>query len=136
MRKARHLTREGLLKKATRDFELAKKYKDAKELITASLLYNSAMERILKALVMERTRRKPPERASLGYLAGKADLPEDIYTDIAFLEDETADVAEEELEIESRERYELSHIDRKEYNNVLNKGSIVKRLISYAEANK
>jgi HEPN domain-containing protein len=123
-----HLVMESLLKKATRDFELAKKYRDRKELVTASLLYHSAMENALKALVLEQTKRKPPERASVGYLAMKVRLPEEISTDIAFLEDESAvDVMEAEgIEVDRREKY----------NDVLSKGSIVRRLISYAEANR
>ena len=136
MRERLHLARRGLLKRATRDFELARKYKDAKELVTASLLYNSAVEKVLRALVMERTRRKPPEKASMGYLAEKAGLPEDIYSDIAFFEDEMAEVLEEEHEIESRERYDFDRTDEKEYNNVLNKGTVVRRLINYAEATR
>ncbi len=136
MRRAKGLIRESLLKKATRDFELAKKYKDTEELGTASLLYSSAIERVLKALVMERTKKKLPKRASIGYLAGKAGLPEDIYAEIAFISDNVADATEEELEMESHEKYDLGNADTVQYNNVLSKGSIVRRLISYASAAK
>ncbi len=136
MRERRHLLKESLLKKATQDFELARKYRDAKELVTASLLYNSAIEKVLKALIMAKTRRKPPEKASLEYLATQARLPEEMAIDLSSMDDEMEDIMEEELEMENLQEYKHSNIDQKEYNNVLNKSNIVRRLISYAEASK
>ncbi len=136
MRERRHLLKESLLKKATQDFELARKYRDAKELVTASLLYNSAIEKVLKALIMAKTKRKLPEKASLEYLAEQARLPEEMAIDLTSMDDEMEDVMEEELEMENLEEYKYTNIDQKEYNNILNKSNIVRRLISYAEASK
>ncbi len=131
----RNLLGDGLLKKATRDFELAKKYKDGRELITASLLYNRATERVLKALFIKKNRRQPPEKASIAYLAMKARLPDEISSELLGMEqDEMSDVMEEELEMEKLEGYMVNA--NSEYNHVLSKGSVVRRLISYAEANK
>lgn len=131
----RNLLGDGLLKKAAKDFELAKKYKDGKELITASLLYNRATERVLKALFIRKNRRQPPEKASIAYLAMKAKLPDEISSELLSVEqDEMSDVMEEELEMERMEGYGVSADS--EYNHVLSKGSVVRRLISYAEANK
>ncbi len=130
-----NLPRDGLLKEAAKDFELAKKYKDGKELITASLLYNRATEMVLKALFIKKTRRQPPEKASIAYLAMKAKLPDEISSELFTMEqDEMSDVMEEELEMERSEGYRVS--TDSEYNNVLSKGNVVGRLISYAEANK
>ncbi|HUC39184.1 MAG TPA: HEPN domain-containing protein [Candidatus Acidoferrum sp.] len=127
---------DGLLKKAVRDFELARRYKDAKELVTASLLYNSAIERVLKALVIAKTRKNPPKSASISYLATQARLPAEIHEEIISLEDEASEMMEEELEIEKAEEDTRSAKMYNEYNKVLDKGSVVRRLISYAEANK
>jgi len=126
----------GLLKKAARDFELARRYKDAKELVAASLLYNSAIERVLKALFMQKTHKNPPKSASIAYLAMRSDLPEGISEQLMSLEDERSDVEEEEREMEIAEEDVAQSVGQTEYNTVLDKGTIVKRLISYAQANK
>lgn len=129
--------RDGLLKKAQRDFELARRYKDAKELVAASLLYNSAIERVLRAIFMKKTHRSPPEKASIAYLTKRADLPEGMSEELMSLQDEMSDVIEEELEIEHAEEDILTGVEeRQEYNTVLNKGTIARRLMSYAYANK
>ncbi len=127
--------RGSLLKKAQRDFELARRYRDAKELVAASLLYNSAIERVLRALFMKKTHKTPPEKASIAYLTRQADLPTGIKEELMSLQDEMADVMEEELEIEHAEEDILTGVEeRKEYNTVLNKGTIAKRLMGYAYA--
>lgn len=127
--------RESLLKKAAKDFELAKKYKDAKELITASLLYNRATERVLKALFIKSQKRQPPHSASIKYLASRANLPDEISAELLAMErDEMSEVIEEELEMERTEGYGVAADS--EYNMVLGRGNVVRRLISYAEANK
>lgn len=129
--------RDGLLKKAQKDFELAKRYRDAKELVAASLLYNSAIERALKALFVKKKHRNPPEKASIAYLTRQADLPEGMSEELMSLQDEMSDVMEEELEIEHAEEDILTGVEeRQEYNTVLNKGTIARRLMSYAYANK
>ncbi|MCL4378984.1 MAG: HEPN domain-containing protein [Candidatus Marsarchaeota archaeon] len=125
----------GLLKKAQRDFELARRRRDSKELVAASLLYSSAIERVLRALFFKKTHRSPPERVSIAYLTTRTDLPQGIKEELMSIEDEMADVVEEELEIEHAEEDILTGVEeRHEYNTVLNKGALARRLISYAYA--
>lgn len=129
--------RGSLLKKAQRDFELARRYRDAKELVAASLLYNSAIERVLRALFVRKTHKVPPEKASIAYLTRQADIPAGIKEELMSLQDEMSDVVETELEIEHAEEDILTGVEeRQEYNTVLNKGTIARRLMSYAYANK
>ncbi len=124
-----------LLKKAQRDFELARRRRNAKEFVAASLLYNSAIERVLRALFLKKTHRSPPERASIAYLTTMTDLPHGIREELLSIEDEMADVVEEELEIERAEEDMLTGVEEShEYNTVLNKGALARRLISYAYA--
>ena len=129
--------RGSLLKKAQKDFELARRYRDAKELVKASLLYNSAIERVLRSLCMRKSSRNLPEEASIAYLTKKADLPESMREELLTLQDEMSDVIEEELEIEHAEEDILPGVEEKrEYRTVVDKGTIARRLMSYACANK
>ena len=66
MRKVREL-----IAKASQDFELAKMHKQVREYVTATMLYNRAVEKILTALFISRTKREPPKNASIDYLARK-----------------------------------------------------------------
>ncbi len=124
---------DGLLKKARRDFEIARRYREAKEFVKASIIYNSAIERVLTALYRRKTHRNPPKSASLAYLATQTDIPREISEEIMSLEDERADVEEEELELERGEEFKQP-VEQIEYNRVLSKGTIAKRLIIYAQA--
>ncbi len=125
---------DDLVRKAVKDLELARRYKDAKELVTASLLYNSAIERVLRALVMARTKKDPPQKASMSYLAMQAKLPAEISEEIISLEDEASDVMEEQLEIETAEEGRMAVMGESEYSRVMGKSNLARRLISYAQA--
>ncbi len=124
-----------LLRKAVKDFELAKKYRDAKEYVTASMLYRNATEKVLKSLVMQKSKREPPKNASIEYLASKANIPESIYGDLVEMPDERSELMEEEslLEMEFEEKKEES-VEAIEYHNAISKHDVVKRLIDYAKA--
>lgn len=87
MKKAREL-----VKKAWKDFELAKKHRQIKEYVTATLLYNTAVEKVLTALFINKTRKAPPANASIGYLAMRTGVPMEISTYITSVQE----VGEEE----------------------------------------
>jgi HEPN domain-containing protein len=124
-----------LLKKAAKDFELARKYSEAKEYITASILYRTATEKVLRALFLKHMKKSPPVNASIEYLAKQTALPESIYEEVISIPDESIELMEEEnlLEYDEDERTHLAQ--RSEYHSTLSKREAVKRLLDYAKAN-
>lgn len=82
MRKVRDL-----IAGAQKDFELAKRHKKIREYVTATLLYTSAVEKVLKALFISRTRKEPPKDASIRYLAIRAGVPEEVSVYMATMEE-------------------------------------------------
>lgn len=124
-----------LLKKAARDFELARKYRDAREYITASILYRKATEKVLRALFMKDTNKAPPKDASIEFLALQTQLPEDVYDDLLAMPDETMEMFEDES-LTERDDAEQTHMAQlEERSKALTKHELVKRLIDYANAN-
>jgi HEPN domain-containing protein len=124
MRKVRDL-----ITKATKDFELARRYKQLKEYVTASALYTSAVEKVLQALFISRTRRDPPANASIHYLARHTSVPEEVSVYIAAMEENesTADPADiYELVEDTSERSAEAKAFYME--------GLVKRLLDYMQA--
>jgi HEPN domain-containing protein len=80
-----------LIAKASNDFELATKHKQIKEYVTATLLYNSAVEKVLKALFMSRTKKQPPANVSIEYLAKTTGVPEEISAYISAMHDDSTE---------------------------------------------
>ncbi len=79
-----------LVKNAMRDFELARKYTDAKEYITASILYRKATEKGAEGSLHAATGRGAHRtNASIEYLAEQTVLPDSIYNDLVSIPDET-----------------------------------------------
>ncbi len=124
-----------LVRKAVKDFELARKYTHAKEYITASILYNKATEKVLKALYQHRTKKSAPSNASLEYLAEKTGLPEGMYDDIVSMPDEGTELMEEDYLLEYDEVESTRKAEATEHNRALAREGLVRRLIDYAEAN-
>lgn len=124
-----------LLKKAVKDFELARKYSEGKEYTTASILYRAATEKVLQALFLKHRKKSPPTNASIEYLAKQTELPDGIYEEVISIPDESAELLEEEslLEYDEDERTHLAQ--RSEYHSTLSKRQAVRRLLDYAEAN-
>ena len=79
-----------LVAKASQDFELAKRHKQVKEYVTATILYNRAVEKVLKALFISRTRKEPPKNASIDYLARRTGVPDEVAVYIASLDENEA----------------------------------------------
>ncbi len=124
-----------LIKKAVKDFELARKYGDAKEYITASILYRTATEKVLKALYQYRKNKNPPSNATIEYLAEQTMLPSSIYEDIVAMPDERTEIMEEESLMEYDEVESTRRAVASEYHSTLMKHELVRRLLDYAEAN-
>lgn len=76
-----------LLARARKDIELATKYKKIRDYVTANLLYNSAMKKVLSALFITKTRKTPPAEASVEYLARAAGVPEEVSMYIKSMEE-------------------------------------------------
>lgn len=124
-----------LVRKAAQDFELAKRYRDAREYITASILYRKATEKALKALYQQSKNREPPKNASMEYLAMQMSLPSEIYDDLVALPDEGMEMAADESLMEYDDE-EQTHMARdEEYASAMSKHELVKRLLDYAKAN-
>lgn len=123
-----------LVKRAARDFELARKYKDAREYITASILYRKATEKVLRALFIASRRKKPPVSASIEYLAMQTGLPSGIYDDLVSMPDERDEMAEEENLLEYDDEEQTHMAEDKEYRSAMTKHELVRRLIDYARA--
>lgn len=116
-------TRE-LVKRAIADFELARRYRDARESFTASLLYKRAAEKVLRALFIKSMHHEPPKRASIVYMAKKVDLP--VYIT------ETLDEQEERME-EMDDAAAPMYAEERPVA-TMRKRDAVKRLIDYALA--
>ena len=67
-----------LIKGAKRNFELARRYRSAGNSAVATLLYSKAVQGVLRALYLRRNGRDAPEEASLGYLASRTSIPEEV----------------------------------------------------------
>ncbi len=77
----------GLVARALRDMELAKRYRQRKEYAATTLLYNKAIERVLKALFISKKRKNPPLGASAVFLASNIKMPEEIMSGLAALQE-------------------------------------------------
>jgi HEPN domain-containing protein len=74
----KNIKMRGLLARASKDFEMAKRYRQLRDYVTAMVLYNKAVENVLTALFISKTKKAPPKDASIGYLAKQTGVPEEI----------------------------------------------------------
>ena len=79
-----------LIARASKDFELAKRHKQVKDYVTATILYTSAVEKVLKALFINRTKKDPPKNASLQYLAMRVGVPDEVSVYMSSMEESAA----------------------------------------------
>lgn len=91
---------KALVANALRDMRLARRYRQKREFATATLLYNDAIEKVLRALFINRVRRQPPLGASAGFLAARAKMPDDITASLISLQDDEEVMTELESESE------------------------------------
>jgi HEPN domain-containing protein len=117
-----------LVAKASQDFELAKRHAKVREYVTATLLYNKAVEKVLKALFINKTKKNPPADASIEYLARSTGLPEEISAYINSLEEVT--MQEEFVDLHSKEMPGERNAERQAFY----MDGLAKRLIDYVSA--
>jgi HEPN domain-containing protein len=89
-----------LIANASRDFEMAKDHKRGRDYMTAIILYNKAVEKVLKALFITKTHREPPANASIGYLASRTGMPAEISVYINTLQEQEPSEMTEFQELE------------------------------------
>jgi Mg/Co/Ni transporter MgtE len=122
-----------VLIKAAKDFELANKYKSAREYIIASALYRRAAEKLLTALAYRKARKVLNKIDNIEYLVVQAKLPKEIKNELL---SEMVDEKNELLLVEALEEHDelemTSTAIKEEYNSTLSKYNVVKRLIDYA----
>ena len=118
-----------LIKKAIADFELARRYKDTKESVTASLLYSRATEKVLRAMFITKRHRTPPKSASISYLANKVELPNYISETIVSPGSAGIDGMDE-----IDEKYPQMYERQSPVQARIRKRDALKRLIDYARA--
>jgi HEPN domain-containing protein len=116
-----------LIKGASENLELARRYRSRGDIAVATLLYNKAISGVMRALYHRKTGRTAPPDASLEYLSSRASLPEEVGEYVrSVMEPETE---EEELDsLEVKETYtggggKLLYLD-----------GLIKRLLDYASA--
>jgi len=120
----------GLVTNALKDMELAKRYRHSREYATATLLYNKAIEKVLRALFISKERREPPIGASAVYIAAKTRMPDEIVTDLKSLREEEEEIIESENERDIRGYDEIGKSAGAE-RKVLQLHELATRLIDY-----
>jgi hypothetical protein len=121
-----------LVAHAMRDLELGERYEHMRDDAVASVLYQKARERVLKALFMVRMKRNPPANVSLRYLEGRIRMPADISAELSDVE-----VAEEDAYDAGtfeQDTYQNSRLYAMAKNRVASRYRATKRLIYYAMA--
>ncbi len=68
-----------LLVGASKDFDLAKRYRHAGEFTISVQLYTEAIEKIFKALFIRGTGNEPPSGASIDYLSMRLRMPKELF---------------------------------------------------------
>lgn len=131
----KHTIKDLLLKKARADADLAARYGEQRELLTASLLYNRAIAKILKFLYIKKRKAEPPTDASIRYLLDKSGIPEYIKEGAISIDEEEDEISSLELREEQIE-LDMPEIEESEYLKVMAKREVAKKLMHYAKANK
>ena len=121
-----------LIQRAAEDLELARRYERLKEYATAAILYNKAIEKALRAMVISRTRKEPPAEASIEYLSGRTVVPTDVVDEIRALQEEEMELIDAEGNPDN-EDYGMS-ISERVRTRVSRLGGISRRLMDYAIA--
>ncbi len=118
-----------LIRGASRNLELARRYRSRGDVAVATLLYNKAISGMMRALYFRRTGRHAPPDASLGYMSSRAGLPDEVDEYIrSVMETESPEEG-----IESIEAVE-AQAGRREEGKLLYLDGLIKRLLDYASA--
>jgi HEPN domain-containing protein len=116
-----------LIKGASMNLELARRYRSKGDIAVATLLYNKAISGVMRALYKRKTGRSAPTEASLEYLSSKASLPEEVAEYVR-------SVMEPETEAEELESLEIKETYSGGSGKLLYMDGLIKRLLDYASA--
>lgn len=109
---------------ASRDFNLAKRYKQAGEYTISVLLYTEALEKVFRALFIRRTGNEPPSGASIDYLALRLRMPKEIFDETALLG----------VDSDRDDKQTNAYADKSVEERALDMEDVVKRLLDYGMA--
>jgi HEPN domain-containing protein len=114
---------EEMLVGASKDFDLAGRYRHAGEYTISVLLYTEAIEKIFKAMFVRRMRKEPPSGASIDYLAMRLHTPKEIFDDetLQYVDERGEQVKSADASGSAEER-------------ALNLEEVAKRLLDYSMA--
>ena len=123
-----------LVDTASKDFELAKERRSLRDYVTATLLYNKAVEKILRALFISRVKKSPPKNVSIDYLAQRTGLPDEISMYIDSVE--KSDELEKPVDLTELDGYdeELTSSGAQAERQAFFLDGLTKRLLDYVNA--
>jgi HEPN domain-containing protein len=118
----------GLVKGASKNFELARRYKKEGDVAVATLLYNKAVSGVMRAIYLNKTGKSAPTGASIGYLASKTELPIEVEQYIASV----METGNEEEELEALALGDAEQRKSRTESSLLYIDGLVKRLLDNA----
>lgn len=121
-----------LIAKASKDFELAKGYRQLRDYVTATLLYNTAVEKILKALYINKSKKQPPANASIDYLAKQTGVPSEISAYINSIRE--TEINEEPADLMGFGEDEDENVSRSAERQAFYLDGLAKRLLDYVQS--
>ena len=118
-----------LIRGASKNLELARRYRSRGDVAVATLLYHKAVSGVMRALYFRKTGRNAPPDASVRYLSSKASLPLGV-------EEYMRSVMEVEPEEGAIESFEMpeAYADTRGEGKLLYLDGLIKRLLDYASA--
>jgi HEPN domain-containing protein len=116
-----------LIRGASKNLELARKYRSTGDVAVATLLYNKAISGVMHALYLRKTGRRAPPDASLEYLSSRASLPDEV-------DEYVRSVMEPETEEEGIEAMEVTETYRGGSGRLLYMDGLIQRLLDYSRA--
>ena len=128
----RSIKTRDLIARASKDFELAKRYRQLRDYVTATLLYNTAVEKVLKALYINKAKKQPPANASIDYLAKQTGVPAEISAYINSMRE--TEINEEPADLMGFGEDEEENVARSAERQAFYLDGLTKRLLDYVQA--
>lgn len=115
----------GLVRRASRNFELARRYRKEGDVAVATLLYNKAVSGVMRALYLNKTGKSAPQGVSIGYLASRTEIPVEVEQYIASV----METDDEKEEVESMALGDVEQRRSRMESSLLYIDGLVKRLL-------
>jgi len=128
----RSIKTRDLIARASKDFELAKRYRQLRDYVTATLLYNTAVEKVLKALYINKAKKQPPANASIDYLAKQTGVPAEISAHINSIKE--TEINAEPTELMNFGEYEEESVGKSAERQAFYLDGLTKRLLDYVQS--